>query len=271
MRLLSLLFLTVLGVGTTQGGALDDIKARGSLKVGVYNDFAPFHDKGKGIEVDLANALAAKLGVKANVLGFEASDENMDDDLRNMVWKGHYLGWGPADVLLHVPVVSELMKGNPQVSIFSPYYSESLAFARDTQKIPQLNSMSDVGTHPVGAETVSLGSQILLTIEDKKYMQHVKHYRFPKDALAGLLKGEVAAVLAQRSEVESVIGRDDKARYQISPPPFPENPKHKSPIGMAVKKASKDLADALSLAIKELKDAGELQKIFARHGVTWIP
>ncbi|MFO1328447.1 MAG: hypothetical protein U1F56_13900 [Rubrivivax sp.] len=43
----------------------------------------------------------------------------MNDDLRNMVWRGHYLGFGPADVLMHVPVNRPLME-NPRVEIFAP-------------------------------------------------------------------------------------------------------------------------------------------------------
>ena len=43
------------------------------------------------------------------------NDENMNDDLRNMVWKGHYLGYGPADVMLHVPVDNRLMAENDKV------------------------------------------------------------------------------------------------------------------------------------------------------------
>jgi len=81
---------------------------RGALKVGIYNDMPPFHAKGAGIDVQLAQALADGLGVKLALLPFNA-DDNMGDDLRNMVWRGHYLGYGPADVLLHVPVDRPLM------------------------------------------------------------------------------------------------------------------------------------------------------------------
>ena len=83
--------------------ALQRVKRTGRLTVAIYHDLPPFHVKGKGIGVDLGAALAAKLGVQLSLLPF-AAGENMEDDLRNMVWRGHYLGFGPADVLLHVPV-----------------------------------------------------------------------------------------------------------------------------------------------------------------------
>src|SRR5438445_4161847 len=87
------------------------IKQSGVLKVAVYNDFAPFSTSDGGIDIDLAAALANKLGLQLSLLPFPAGDE-VGDDLRNMVWKGHYLGYGPADVVLHVPVAQRLMTQN---------------------------------------------------------------------------------------------------------------------------------------------------------------
>jgi hypothetical protein len=66
----------------------------------------------------------------------------MDDDLRNMVWRGHYLGWGPADVLLHVPVERPLMAANPKVRIVAPYFRERLAVAYRRDALPRLDSLA---------------------------------------------------------------------------------------------------------------------------------
>jgi ABC-type amino acid transport substrate-binding protein len=104
--------------GTSAGAAtLAQVRERGRLIVGLYEDMPPFHVKGRGIDVELGQALAEALGVKFAPLPFHA-DENMADDLRNMVWKGHYLGHGPADVLMHVPVDRPLIEATPQARIF---------------------------------------------------------------------------------------------------------------------------------------------------------
>ena len=108
------------------------VQQSGSLKVAVYNEFAPFSDKGSGIDIDIAEALAKKLGLKLSLLPFPAG-ENLNDDLRNMVWKGHYLGYGPADVMLHVPVDKKLMADNDKVEIFAPSYVETVRLARSAQ------------------------------------------------------------------------------------------------------------------------------------------
>ncbi|MES9929292.1 MAG: transporter substrate-binding domain-containing protein, partial [Candidatus Thiodiazotropha sp. 6PDIVS] len=78
--------------------ALQRIHERGVLEVAVYADFPPFSyrsERGRivGIDVDIAQALAKRLGVVAAIRAVGA-DENMEDDLRNNVWKGHYLGGG---------------------------------------------------------------------------------------------------------------------------------------------------------------------------------
>lgn len=65
---------------------MDAIRKRGRLKVAVYNNFPPYSEAGKGIDVELGQALAAKLGLQADVIGFMPG-ENMSDDLRNMVWR----------------------------------------------------------------------------------------------------------------------------------------------------------------------------------------
>ena len=127
---------------------LDRVRERGALKVGIYHEMPPFHVGGKGIDVDLAQVLAESLGVRLSLLPFHA-DENMNDDLRSMVWRGHYLGYGPADVLLHVPVDRPLMDANPQVSIFAPYCRDRVVIARRLDQVPRLDTLSQLGDRKV--------------------------------------------------------------------------------------------------------------------------
>ena len=134
---------------------LERVRERGPLTVGIYHDTPPVHGAGKGIDVALAQALAESLGVKLALLPFHA-DDNMNDDLRSMVWRGHYLGWGPADVLLHVPVDRPLMDANPQVSILAPYCRDRVAIARRLEQVPRLRTLSQLADQKVAVPGQSL-------------------------------------------------------------------------------------------------------------------
>jgi ABC-type amino acid transport substrate-binding protein len=244
---------------------LTQLKQGGSLKVAVYKDMPPFYSKGEGIDVDLANALAAKLGLKTSFLPFDAGEE-VNDDLRNMVWKGHYLGYGPADVMMHVPVDNRLMTQNDKVLIFAPYYRDKVRLVRDLKKIPACESIDCVAGKPVGVEKVSIAAMVLLGEQEGRFRNDVKIFDTAADALEKLKSGEVEAVLATQSEIEAAVHGD--ARFAMSDPVFARLPRQGWVIGLSVKKENVELARALQSALNELAESGDLAKIFAKHGVS---
>jgi ABC-type amino acid transport substrate-binding protein len=246
--------------------ALQRIRERGTLIVGLYNEMPPFHVAGQGIDVALAGALAKALEVKPTLLPFNA-DENMNDDLRNLVWRGHYLGFGPADVLLHVPVDRPLMAANPRVNIFGPYYRERVMIARDLAKVPRLDSLADLGTQKIAVPGQSLAGWLLIGADSGKYREQLTtKLKDGTEAAALLQRGEVVAAAGHASELESVLAGD--ARFAIEPLPLPRM-KDGWVIGMAVKKESEDLARALQAAINTLTDNGDLGRMFAAGKVSW--
>lgn len=247
-----------------EGTLLDQVRKRGTLRVALYNDFAPFSDQGRGVDVDIASALAAKLGAKVQLLWFDA-DENMEDDLRNMVWKGHYLGYGTADVMMHVPVDRDYMARNDKVMFFAPYHRERYGIAFDTARIPKLESMSALEDQPIGVQGDTLADTALLGADAGRYRPGVRHFKEVDEAVAALREGQVAAVLAQFGELEGAL--KGVKGFEIVPPPIPMLYSRQWAIGLAVKAGQEDLARALQEAMNALAADGELARIFARHGV----
>ncbi|GAA4014679.1 transporter substrate-binding domain-containing protein [Actimicrobium antarcticum] len=244
---------------------LEKIRKAGVLSVAVYDDYAPFSKKGgAGIDMDLAAALAEKLGLKLSLLPFPAG-ENLGDDLRNMVWKGHYLGYGPADVMLHVPVDPLLMNQTPQVTIFAPYHVDSVRLVRNIASVPQFNGMPSMAGKKIGVEKISISAMVLLGEENGRYRDDVKIYPTGVDALEKLKAGELDGVLASRSEIESVL-RDDP-RFEMREVAFQRLPRKGWVAGLAVRKDNAELASALNTAMGELFASGEMIKIFAKYGV----
>jgi ABC-type amino acid transport substrate-binding protein len=267
-------WLQWLGAGCLAGGplaasatALASVQERGILTVGVYQDMPPFHSGGKGIDVELAQALAQALGVKLALLPFHA-DDNMDDDLRNMVWRGHYLGYGPADVLLHVPVDPPLIQANPRVTIFGPYCRERVAIARRLERLPQLESLSQLAGQKMAVPGQSLAGWLLIGADGGAYRNHLAtQWKDGAEAARALLRGEVAAAAGLASELESVLRGD--ARFAITPLPSPRAPRDGWAVGMAVKRDATELAQALQRVLNELAASGRLREMFARANVTW--
>lgn len=235
-----------------------------TLKVAVYNELAPFSDKGQGIDADLAAALARKLGLKLSLLPFNAGDD-LNDDLRNMVWKGHYLGYGPADVMLHVPVDRMLMNANPQVAIFAPYHVETVRLVRSARSIPAFDGVDALTGKRIGVEKVSISGMVMLGEGNGRFRDQVHIYPTAIEALQQLKAGQLDAVLATRSEIESVM-RGDPA-FPVQEVAFDRLPRAGWAIGMAVKKDNTDLARRLQAALNDMAANGELKAVFARHGV----
>jgi ABC-type amino acid transport substrate-binding protein len=245
---------------------LEEVVKGGRISVALYKEFAPFSDEGKGVDVDIAKALAGKLGVKLVELWFDA-DENMDDDLRNMVWRGTVLGYGPADFMIHVPVDKEYMSKNDKVIFFAPYYRERFAIARNVEKIASLDSLAPFRTEKIGVESATYPDTVLLSIESGAYRNNVVHFKNTEEAIEALKKGEVAAVMAMQGELEG--GLFKSKGFEISEPPIPVIGRRQWPLGLAVKAGNEELARALQKGINDLVADGTIQKIFDHHGVKY--
>ncbi|MHA4868370.1 substrate-binding periplasmic protein [Duganella sp. PWIR1] len=256
--------LALLGAAVPARADWDKIRQSGSLKVAVYDQFAPFSDRGAGIDVEVAQALAAKLGLKLSLLPFPAG-ENLSDDLRNMVWKGHYLGYGPADVMLHVPVEPQLVNENGKVTIFAPYHVETVRLVRSASSMPVFDGVDVLAGKTIGVEKVSIAAMVMLGEGNGRFRDKVRIFDTAAEALEQLKAGQLDAVLANRSEIDAVF-RDDPA-FPLNEVAFQRLPRAGWAVGMAVRKDDQDVAKLLQAAVNEMKASGELKTIFAKYGV----
>lgn len=257
-------------------GELDDlakIQARGTLRVAVYNDNAPFSsgsaNEMSGLDIALAEGLARQLKLKLALLPFDAG-ENMNDDLRNMVWKGHYLGYGPADVMLNVPVDKYLMQKNHQVTIFLPYMRQTPVLFHNASKLPQVGSPDDLKGHRLAAERGTGAASALLGHQGGMLSAQVTLFNSGIEAAMAVLRGQVEAAYVLRSQAEAAMALD-KAKpedFAITPMRLTGLPDNGWPLGMAIKSNYKDLGQALEVAMKELRDNGELLAMFKSRGLT---
>ncbi len=269
----------LLGLGASPvfaEGELDDlakIQARGTLKVAVYKHNAPFSSGSvndmSGLDVALAEGLARQLKLKLALLPFDAG-ENMNDDLRNMVWKGHYLGYGPADVMLNVPVDKYLMQQNRQVTIFLPYMRQMPILIHSVSKLPQVNSPEDLKGHRLATERGTGAASALLGHQSGLLSSQVTLFNSGIEAATAVLRGQADAAYVLRSQAEAAkaLDKTNPEDFLITQMHLTGLPDNGWPLGMAVKSNYKDLGQALAVAMKELRDNGELLAMFKTRGMT---
>ncbi|MEW7984830.1 MAG: substrate-binding periplasmic protein [Candidatus Thiodiazotropha sp.] len=252
--------------------ALDRIRERGVLEVAVYNDFPPFSyrdERGRivGIDADIAHALARSLGVAAAIRAVGA-DESMEDDLRNNVWKGHYLGGGVADVMLHVPYDAAFAEANDRVVFVAPYYREQVVVAVAKGVGANLDPLDYFSREKVGVELDTLTDFYLLSAYNGKIRNQVVHFTNIGKAVNALKSGEVAGVAGPRSEIEFALG-DRMSDYAVGPIQMPGLSTSGWDLGAAVKQGNGALAEAVEQAMSQLRQSSSLRKIFTQYRSTY--
>lgn len=106
---------------------LDIVQKKGSIEYIVYRDYPPYSFERDGVftgvDVDMGTAMAAALGLKATFRTFIPGDD-LDDDLRNQLWRGTIVGGAVGDVMLHVGADPQYVARQDKVSIFGVYFRE---------------------------------------------------------------------------------------------------------------------------------------------------
>ncbi len=260
--------------GLGHAAPLAKVKALGVLRVVVYKDNRPWswEEGGKlvGLDVDLAHAIATKLGVRADVAQLVA-DESVDDDLRNGVWKGGLLGFMPGDIMLHIPFDRTFAARNDQVAIVAPYYRESFQFAGQKGEIELEAPPTQWRGKRLAVELDSIPDFYLIGAFGGILAKDVVHYPTGAEAFAALAAGKADAVLASRAQIEAGL-RDSGATTIVRRKGH--LPAFTSPgwdIGMAVKENSRTLGDAVEEIMAAMIASGEMKALFDTRGVAWTP
>lgn len=252
---------------------LDDVVASKVLKVVAYDDNAPFsfaeNGEVKGIDIDLGRAVAKELGVNAEFI-LRMPGEKVDDDLRVNVWKGPLTGGGVGDVMLHVPTDRELAMRNKEAVIGNPYFQETIALAIDPKRIAKGSTFAAFKTHKIGVKMATVSDYFLMTFEDGALINNVAHHVKGVAGAKEFLAGETAALMGVRSETEGLL-HSLGSKAEFITPSMDGIVRTQWVIGTAVDEKSRDLGYAIGAAVTKFRETGELTRIFAKYGVTYLP
>ncbi|VVN81248.1 substrate-binding periplasmic protein [Pseudomonas fluorescens] len=259
----------------------DEMIAAGELKVAVYKDFAPysFEDGGqpRGVDVDLAKALAKALGVRLELIWAPAG-EKLDDDLRDYIWRGNQLrNQQLADLMMRAPYdrdyaqkrneLGELENGH--VVMFGPYQNESWQVAYDRRRLDKVGSVAVFEHHPIGVEVDSVPSFYLTSVFNGMLSAKTHHYPTVAKAFAAMKAGEVDAVMAMRGEIDWQVHEASDAQLALAENAYPNMGKQLWEIGMAVHESNRQLAYAVEQALEGLILDGTLKAIYAEYGLRY--
>jgi ABC-type amino acid transport substrate-binding protein len=266
------IFAALLGVFSPQliATELEEIREKGALRVAVYKDFPPYsyteQGTSKGIDVELGRALAQGLGVNVDYMWITA-DENMSDDLRNAIWRGHYLGGGTADVMLRVPYDLGYAEKQPRVLFAAPYAHEQMMIVFDRSQIPAVHQLRILKNHKVGAEIDSLGSIYLSSIFNGELTPSLLHYADFAEGVNAFKSGQIAALVGMRGQLEGQLGTlaENWTLQALDMRGF----NSQWDIGVAVKADHTELAQHLNEIVTHLRKNGQLKEWFNQYGLSY--
>lgn len=261
-----------LAAGPALARPLDDVIAGNRLRVAVYRDFHPFsfREDGqlKGIDVEIAGAIAERLKVRLDLFEHTAG-ETVADDLRVAVWRGSLFGGERADILMHVPYNRDFALRNPEAVLFAPFQRETFALLRDPERAPSA-ALEELPDEPVGVEIDTVPDFYLLGADGGRLRPQVRHFPDTRQAVQALIRGELAAVLGPRSQIEGALAAAGKA-LPVAPVRLPGMMVASWDVGLAARENSRDLAYAVGDVITAMQEDGAMAGIFRRYGVTPTP
>lgn len=258
----------------------DDIIESDEIVIAVYSDFQPFsyveNGDEKGIDVDLAHVIAKKLGVKLR-LRWMTADETVDDDLRNNIWKGHFLNRTVADLMLRVPYDKEysLLRDDigelvhQQVHMFAPYHTESWKIIFNSKKLESVETIAVFQYHDIGVEVDSIPQFYLTSAFQGRMRDRAKQYPSITEAINAMTETKVDAVMGLTSQISHYQGALSKADYPLAKNAFPMIGRQQWDIGMAVKADYRQLGYAVADIVESMVNTGEIKQIFTKYNATY--
>lgn len=287
--LITLILVGLCWSAPVQARSYDDVHASGVIYIGAYRDFPPYSymegEQAMGVDIEIGRRIAAAFGLDMKV-HWITPDENLEDDLRNNVWKGHYLDKDEenplamkhlADVMMRVPYDREYafkrddlgLLINDQVVLFGPYQRERWQVAFDSRKINSVSTVAVFQYHPIGVEVDSLPDFYLTSAFGGRMRKHTHHYINIREAFSGLEQGKVDAVMGMRAEVDWLLSRSKEPAFKLAENGFPMMGKQQWDIGMAVKHSYRQLSYAVEEVVDQLIRSGDMASIYAEYGLRY--
>ncbi|QKJ87551.1 Cystine ABC transporter substrate-binding protein [Paramixta manurensis] len=222
---------------------LNKVKQRGSLLVGLEGTYPPFSfqdENGKltGFEVEFANALAQRIGVKAS--------------LKPTKWDGMLasLDSKRIDVVINQVTISDERKQKYDFS--TPYTISGIQALVRKDHEGSINKPADLAGKKVG---VGLGSNYEQWLRENVKGVDIRTYDDDPTKYQDLRSGRLDAILVDRLAALDLVKKTGNT-MAVAGPAF-----SRQEAGVALRKGNQDLLDAINKAIADMQKDGTLTKL----------
>jgi len=256
VNLVILLLATVLIAGCGQSPTVtqsavqshvDQIKKNGKFVVATsaYRPFQ-FHDEKTnkliGLNIDLAEAIAKKIGVPLEVI--EIPYPSLIPALQN----------GQADIVIAALYITDQRK---KVVDFTDPYMETGMILVVKDENNAIKSIDDIDGKVVGVKAGADSEKVAQDLKAKGHNFTIKSYNQTEDYLLDIENGRLDAVI--NDVLFQLSYNKDRPGLKVVGDPFT-----KVSVGMAVRKGDKELAEVSNTVIREMKQSGESEKLYQK-------
>lgn len=193
--------VSLLGVGVAQADALDDVMKEKLIKIAVPTDFPPYGFvstdlKPQGLDVDMASYIAAKMGVKIELVPVTSAN------------RIPYLQTRKADL-----VISTLGKNAERekvidfTSAYSPFFQAAFA-----SKTMTLKTAADLGGKTVGVTRGSLEDQELTKIAPAS--ADIKRFEDNAATVAAFIAGQTQVIATGASVAGNMMAKNPSVNVE---------------------------------------------------------
>jgi polar amino acid transport system substrate-binding protein len=246
MPVVTLIVALIAGLLTatvTQARTLDQIKASGTLVAATEGAYPPFNfyqgAKLTGFEVELAEAMAKKMGLKIEwkALSFDALLAGLGQDRWDMV-------------IASFGVTEDRAKA---VSFTNPHYCSGGVI------VSKSATMKDAASLAGKTVAVQTGSTYMANVKKIAGVKEVKNFPQDTDARSALVAGRVDAWVSDRFAVKTMLDANPALGLKAGGYLFVE------PIATAVKKDNTALIGALNKALADVMADGAYKTLSEKY------
>lgn len=249
------------GGGTSSGSAsdssnngvststLDTIKKNGFITMSTNAEFEPFEYKDGesivGIDLEISQKIADKLGVelKVNDVAFDSLIPEITS--------------GKADFVAAGMTADDERRKN--VDFSDSYFDAGQAVI--VKKGGDIKAPKDLDGKKVGVQTGTTGDKYCTNEDGTSEIKvgSVERYNKGMDAVSDLIAGRIDAVVIDDFPAQKYVEKNSDKIAKLDDMLTSEQ------YAIAVKKGNTELTDLINETLKELKDSGDLQKIFDKY------